>query len=53
MSSSKSERLAKRLADHGRHLFVYHQIWTNQVIYSLERSMNVRQVLYPTSIHRT
>ena len=42
LSSSKAERLAKRLADHGRHLFVYHQIWTNQVIYSLERSMNVR-----------
>ncbi|THZ71939.1 hypothetical protein D6C84_10118 [Aureobasidium pullulans] len=45
MSSSKSERLAKQIADHGRHLFVYHQIWTNQVIYSLERSMNNNQVL--------
>ncbi|KAG9969435.1 hypothetical protein KCU98_g15100, partial [Aureobasidium melanogenum] len=45
MSSSKADRLAKRLADHGRHLFVYHQIWTNQVVYSLERSMNNNQVL--------
>ncbi|KAG9517374.1 hypothetical protein KCU93_g8812, partial [Aureobasidium melanogenum] len=45
MSSSKADRLAQRLADHGRHLFVYHQIWTNQVVYSLERSMNNNQVL--------
>ncbi|KAI5203170.1 hypothetical protein E4T39_04405 [Aureobasidium subglaciale] len=45
MTPSKSEKLAKRLADHGRHLFVYHQIWTNQVIYSLERSMNNNQCL--------
>ncbi|KAI4715382.1 hypothetical protein E4T48_08429 [Aureobasidium sp. EXF-10727] len=45
MSTSKADRLAKRLADHGRHLFVYHQIWTNQVVYSLERSMKNNQVL--------
>ncbi|KAI5194920.1 hypothetical protein E4T38_09321 [Aureobasidium subglaciale] len=43
MTTSKTDKLAKRLADHGRHLFVYHQIWTNQVVYSLERSMNVAQ----------
>ncbi|GAB7356596.1 hypothetical protein MBLNU459_g7324t1 [Dothideomycetes sp. NU459] len=37
---SKSEAMAKRLADHGRHVFVYNHVYTNQVVYSLERSLN-------------
>lgn len=39
---SQNTRVAKRLAKHGSNVFVYRQIFTNQVIYSLDRSMNVR-----------
>lgn len=39
---SKSDVLAKRLADHGRHIFAYNHVWTNQVVYSFDRSLNVR-----------
>ncbi|KAL1302371.1 hypothetical protein AAFC00_002774 [Neodothiora populina] len=36
----KADKLAKRLADHGRHIFFYNHCWTGQTIYSLERSLN-------------
>lgn len=44
---TKTETIAKRLADHGRHIFVYNHIWTNQVVYSLERSLNVHCLCIP------
>ena len=40
-ANSKSQLLAKRLADHGRHIFVYNHIWTGQTVYSLDRTLNV------------
>lgn len=38
----KAEAIAKRLVDHGRHVFVYSHIWTGQTVYSLDRVLNVR-----------
>lgn len=45
----KADLIAKRLAEHGRHIFAYHHIWTGQTVYSLERVMNVRLAL----VHRS
>jgi len=35
-------RPAKHAANHGRAIFIYNNIQTNQVVYSLTRSLNVR-----------
>lgn len=34
--------LAPRAIQHGHHIFVYNNIRTNQVVYSLTRALNVR-----------
>lgn len=33
--------MARRIAEHGRHIFVYNHLWTGQTIYSLDRTLNV------------
>ena len=42
MSIPKAEYLAHKLVHHGREIFAYNNVHTNQVVYSLERSLNVR-----------
>ncbi|KAF2140559.1 uncharacterized protein K452DRAFT_288640 [Aplosporella prunicola CBS 121167] len=47
---SASAEKAMRVAEHGRHIFIYSNIRTNQVIYSLNRSLNnhssLQQLVY-------
>ncbi|KAF1345762.1 transcriptional regulation of mitochondrial recombination-domain-containing protein [Delphinella strobiligena] len=40
MSLSKADRLAKRISEQGRHIFLYNHIWTGQTVYSLDRVLN-------------
>ncbi|TKA64611.1 hypothetical protein B0A49_12069, partial [Cryomyces minteri] len=37
----KGEHLARTAEQHGRYIFIYNNLQTNQVVYSLDRSMNV------------
>lgn len=34
-------KAARKAAEHGRHIFIYNNIRTNQTVYSLQRSLNV------------
>ncbi|GME26300.1 hypothetical protein GTA08_BOTSDO01558 [Neofusicoccum parvum] len=36
----EANRAARKAAEHGRHIFIYNNIRTNQTVYSLQRSMN-------------
>lgn len=41
MLGMKARVVEKLPKNHGRAIFVYSNIYTNQVVYSLERTMNV------------